>query len=68
MVISVGLIILYSFSFLHLYTFYCSVFTLLPLSPTPLTHTGPPPLGRNYSALLFSNFVGGKREKIKRKT
>jgi hypothetical protein len=52
------------------YTFcfapYSSSYTLSPTSP-PSHGWQPSPLGRTYSTLLFSDFAGGKREKIKQK-
>jgi hypothetical protein len=50
--------------------FYCTIFTLIPPFPSicPFHWCQPSSLGRTCSALLFSDFVGEKREKIKRKT
>jgi hypothetical protein len=54
------------------YTYMC-IYFIVPYSPSyPLSSTllpshwcQPSPLGRTCSALLFSDFVGEKREKIK---
>jgi hypothetical protein len=56
--------------YLHVYTFYCTVFILLPLFPhtyPPPTGASPPTLGRTFSNLLFSDFVGEKKRKHKTK-
>jgi hypothetical protein len=52
-------------------TFYCTISPSYPLSSTlpPTTGFNSPPIPRqDLFALLFSDFVGEKREKIKRKT
>jgi hypothetical protein len=52
-----------------MHNIFCTVFTLLPPFPdtfsVPLVPTFP--LGRTYSALLFSNFVEEKKRKDKKK-
>jgi hypothetical protein len=56
--------------FLHVYTFYCTVFNLLHHFATPPVSNWcqSSPLGRDFSAFLFSEFEGEKRMKIKRNT
>jgi hypothetical protein len=55
--------------YLHLYTFYCTIFTLLPpfpnISSFPLVSALP--LSRTCSTLLFSDFVREKTEMIEQK-
>jgi hypothetical protein len=61
-VVSTGIIFAFTYFVHTFFALYSPFYTLSPSSPQP-HWCQPSPLGRTYSALLFSDFVGEKKEK-----